>query len=170
SQELSENPPSAAFVATLGRQVVGVVVAERELCTTDRIHCFRSKYRTEDFVAFDRHRQRNQAVLTALALNPIFFGHCRFVLKEVMRLYDKAVVFWESPSSSDLPSSVPWHMVPVRPRRCMQPQPEENDIFEGREDGWKMRGIGRERSEHEWLALYFLSRRFITEPKITANR
>lgn len=78
-----DNPPSAAFVATLGHQVVGVFVASREACGGDEVARIRSEFHVEDFVSFDRHRPRNQALLTALALNPIFAGHCRFALKEV---------------------------------------------------------------------------------------
>lgn len=83
SQELMDNPPSAAFVATMGHQVVGVFVANREACGGDEVARLRSLFELEDFIAFDRHRPRNQAVMTALALNPIFAGHCRFALKEV---------------------------------------------------------------------------------------
>lgn len=81
-----DNPPSAAFVATLGHQVVGVFVASREACGGDELARIRAEFHVEDFIAFDRHRPRNQAVLTALALNPIFAGHCRFALKEVCEL------------------------------------------------------------------------------------
>lgn len=82
-QDLMNNPPSAAFVATLGHQVVGIFVANREACGGDEVARIRSEFHVEDFIAYDRHRPRNQALLTALALNPIFAGHCRFALKEV---------------------------------------------------------------------------------------
>ena len=67
----------------MGHQVVGVFVASREAFGGDEIVRIRSDFEVEDFVSFDRHRPRNQALLTALALNPIFAGHCRFALKEV---------------------------------------------------------------------------------------
>ncbi|CAM9677642.1 unnamed protein product, partial [Ectocarpus fasciculatus] len=158
-----DNPPSAAFVATMGHQVVGVFVANREACGGDEVARLRSLFELEDFIAFDRHRPRNQAVMTALALNPIFAGHCRFALKEVMRLYDKSVIYWCSTPGSDLPKSVPWHMIPVRPRHQMQPRP--GDVAPT-----YTAGGGRKRIDHEPAALYFLSRRFVTEPKVTANR
>eukprot|EP00903_Cladosiphon_okamuranus_P010401 g9839.t1 len=163
SQELIDNPPSAAFVATMGHQVVGVFVANREACGGDEVARIRSEFEVEDYIAFDRHRPRNQAVITALALNPIFAGHCRFALKEVMRLYDKSVIYWRSTPGSDLPSSVPWHMIPVRPRQQMQPQPGDvAPTYTG--------GGGRKKVDSKPAALFFLSRRYVTEPKITANR
>lgn len=67
----------------MGHQVVGVFVANREACGGDEVTRIRSEFEVEDFISFDRHRPRNQAVMTALALNPIFAGHCRFALKEV---------------------------------------------------------------------------------------
>lgn len=42
-----------------------------------------------------------------------------------MRLYNKSVIYWRSEPGSDLPASVPWHMIPVRPRLLMQPQPRK---------------------------------------------
>lgn len=101
-QELIDNPPSAAFVATLGHQVVGVFVANRDACGGDEVARIRAEFEVEDFISFERHRPRNQAVLTALALNPIFAEHCRFALKEVggggMQGYTEAMVlFFVSP-------------------------------------------------------------------------
>ena len=81
-QNLADSPASAAFVATLGHQVVGVFVANGEACGWDELSRIRSEFHVEDFLSFDHHRPRNQALLTALALNPIFAGHCRFALKE----------------------------------------------------------------------------------------
>lgn len=80
---MADNPPSAAFVATLGRQVVGIFVADRGACTGEDVSRIRSDFNVEEFVSFDRHRPRNQAVLVALAINPIFAGQCRFAFKEV---------------------------------------------------------------------------------------
>lgn len=68
----------------MGHQVVGVFVANREACGGDEVARIRSEFEVEDFISYDRHRPRNQAMLTALALNPIFAGHCRFALKEVL--------------------------------------------------------------------------------------
>ena len=42
---------------------------------------------------------------------------------QVMRLYDKSVLYWRSPPDSDLPPEVPWNLIPVRPRRRVQLQP-----------------------------------------------
>ncbi|CAM9574282.1 unnamed protein product [Scytosiphon promiscuus] len=165
SQELIDNPPSAAFVATMGHQVVGVFVANREACGGDEVSRIRSEFEVDDFILYDRHRPRNQAVLTALALNPIFAGHCRFALKEVMRLYDKSVIYWRSTPASDLPKSVPWHMIPVKPRHQMQPQPGDvPPTYTG--------GGGRKRIDNE------VDQRWLREqapwlcdlPKVTANR
>lgn len=76
----------------MGHQVVGVFVANREACGGDEVARIRSEFEVEDFISYDRHRPRNQAMLTVLALNPIFAGHCRFALKEVSCLSCKDVV------------------------------------------------------------------------------
>lgn len=62
--------------------------------------------------------------------------------RKVMRLYDKSVIYWRSAPGSDLPSSVPWHMIPVRPRYQAQPQPgDAAPTYTG--------GGGRKRVDHE---------------------
>ncbi|CAM9236820.1 unnamed protein product, partial [Chrysoparadoxa australica] len=122
-QPLSSNPPTAAFVATLGHQVIGAIVADRASCSVDDIAWLKGNYHVEDFIAFERHKPRSQAKLIKLVLNPIFQGHCRFLLKEIMRLYDKSVLFWMADTATDLPHAVPTAMVPVRPRQRMQEQP-----------------------------------------------
>ena len=72
----------------------------------------------------DKHRARNQAVVTAAVLNPIFNGWSRFLLKEVMRLYGKSLLYYESDPAGGPASAAPQlvlqHMVPVPPRRRIQ--------------------------------------------------
>lgn len=57
-------------------------------------------------------------IVQSLCSSPFSFRN-----PKVMRLYDKSVIYWRSTPGSDLPNSVPWHMIPVRPRQQMQPQP-----------------------------------------------
>lgn len=59
-----------------------------------------------------------------------------------MRLYDKSVLYYRSPPGTDLPTSVPWHMIPVRPRYRMQPQP--GDVATRLSGGGGRRRLGYE--------------------------
>lgn len=70
---------------------------------------------------------------------------------KVMRLYDKSVIYWCSTPGSDLPKSVPWHMIPVRPRHQMQPRP--GDVAPT-----YTAGGGRKRIDHEVCRSIDLSR------------
>lgn len=77
---------------------------------------------------------------------PLMFSfpttHPKTQQSKVMRLYDKSVIYWRSTPASDLPKSVPWHMIPVRPRHQMQPQPGDvAPTYTG--------GGGRKRIDHE---------------------
>ncbi|KAH8085061.1 hypothetical protein JL720_7780 [Aureococcus anophagefferens] len=98
SVPLEEGPNAAAFVAV-------------------------ANYHIEDFVPFERHRARAQASLGLLVVNPIFAAHARFVLKEVMRLYDKTVLYHESALGDRMPPLVLKELVPVRARWRPTPEP-----------------------------------------------
>lgn len=59
-----------------------------------------------------------------------------------MRLYEKSVIYWRSTPRENLPASVPWHMIPLRPRHHRQLQAGEVErSYTG--------GGGKERTDYE---------------------
>jgi len=159
---LSENPREVVFVAMVGRQVIGVVCSNRNSTSTDDVAWLKANYHIESFVVFERHRARNQAVLSHAAINPLFSLHTRFILKEAMRLYDKTVMYHEGLPGEAPSRPILFHFVPVRPRRRMEQQPFQTLPLFYRNDDTSTQG-GPVNS------LHFLSRRLLTEPKLTVN-
>ncbi|CAM9941239.1 unnamed protein product, partial [Phaeothamnion confervicola] len=187
--DLTANPPTFALVATLGRQVVGVAIADRAACSVEAVTWLRANYHVEDAVAYDRHRPKQQARLAHLVLHPFFASCGPLVLREVMRLYDKTVLYWEGrvgPVGSDgsgangglseaggcsdgggpravsfraIPAVVSAAMVPVRPRRRMQPPP-------GREPpSWLRVDKSGAVAPPTPSTLFLVSRRQLTRPR-----
>ena len=115
---LEENPSAAAFVACIGAEPVGLLVADRSVLSSERVVWLKANFDLERYVNMDKHRARNQAVVTAAALNPIFSGWSRFFFKEAMRLYGKSLLYYESDPAGGPASAAPQlvlqHMVPVR--------------------------------------------------------
>ncbi|KAJ8603908.1 hypothetical protein CTAYLR_009707 [Chrysophaeum taylorii] len=125
---LSDNPNEAAFAAVVGDRVVGFVALGRRAASTNAVSWLKANYQVEDYVPFERHRARAQAVLTYCVVDPIFAVHARFVLKEAMRLYDKTVVYHETTTTdvSTPPSPVVLaELAPIRARWRPTPGPTE---------------------------------------------
>ncbi|KAG5189802.1 hypothetical protein JKP88DRAFT_286546 [Tribonema minus] len=142
-KELADNPPQCAFVAMLGRQVVGVLVADRAACGVDELAEIKARYQVEDLVNYERHRPRNHAMIAALVMDPLFAGHSRFFLKEVMRLYDKTVLYWTATPRAAVPDVVVWHMLPARPRRLPQLLNTDGDEAQSALPGGALYAMGR---------------------------
>ncbi|KAH8057270.1 hypothetical protein JL722_6922 [Aureococcus anophagefferens] len=135
SVPLEEGPNAAAFVAVVGGAVVAVVSVSRKAASTNVLNWLKANYHIEDFVPFERHRARAQASLGLLVVNPIFAAHARFVLKEVMRLYDKTVLYHESALGDRMPPLVLKELVPVRARWRPTPEPGGALLLEHRPKG-----------------------------------
>ncbi|GMH79437.1 hypothetical protein TL16_g08145 [Triparma laevis f. inornata] len=182
---LDENPNIISFAATVGGNVIGLVVAHRKTTGVEDINWLRSNYHAEDFIAYDRHRARNQATVSAFAISPTYAGYARYVVREVMRLFDKTVLYYETKPGESVPSIISSQFVPIKPRKRAQP-------FEGQEDVamWKRSvkvadGEGEEGKEEEkggedsgnlfeptpdtGMGLHFITKRLLTEPKINCN-
>jgi NADH dehydrogenase FAD-containing subunit len=117
----------------------------------------------------------------SFAVNPVYWGYARYIMKEIMRLFDKTVIYYESRPKEAIPAIVINQFVPVRPRHRALP-------FEGQDLAlWKrhVKAVegGEEESKEEegkeedkWeptpesgMALQFITKRLLTEPKIACN-
>jgi adenylate kinase len=187
---LDENPTCVAFAVTVGGNLVGVVVAHRRTTSVEDINWLRSNYHVEDFVAYDRHRARNQATISAIAISPTFVKQGRFVIREIMRLYDKSVLYFEAGPGEEIPKVIADEFVGMRPRNRAIPRVDEDaplwtrivregEEKEGDEEPAAKSAAAEETKEGDsdtflpnpatGMTLLFLTKRLLTEPKITCN-
>ena len=61
---LEENPTIASFAVTVGKVLIGVVVVHRKTTNVEDVNWLRGNFHTEDFIAYDRHRARNQGTIS----------------------------------------------------------------------------------------------------------
>jgi len=186
---LDENPNIVTFCVKVGGTLVGLSVVHRKNANIDQINWLRGNYHCEDFISFDRHRARNQATVSAFAISPTYASLARFVLREIMRLYDKTVLYHESGPNELIPSIIVNQFVAVRPRQRATPKPdemlpmwkrvsggeEEKTDGEEKKEGDAVGGsdggqaAGEAPSPHTGMALHFITKRLLTEPKLNCN-
>ncbi|KAJ1620362.1 hypothetical protein T492DRAFT_1078537 [Pavlovales sp. CCMP2436] len=119
-------------------------------------------YCLEDYILFSEHRADGHAQLEQLLINPLFAASTRFVLKELFRKARKSVLYMQLRHDVPVPD-VTREFVQVKPRRQIQLPPHL--------------ALAAARAAHERgggdvppdCALYFLTRKLISEPKIQNN-
>ena len=118
---LRENPADTFFIAMIEHEIVGVMAVSRKQLTNADVEKMRSVYRVDDVVNFERHRLRQQAVISHWVMNPVFSRFSRFMIREVMRFYGKTVLYYKPGANMIPPPEVVDEMVSIRSRRLPQP-------------------------------------------------
>merc|ERR1711871_364272 len=157
--DLKENPGEVCFVVTVANDIVGVVTLSRKIITTEDIDWIRANFQVDEFINYERHRARAQAAITNFALSPIFSKWSRFVLREIMRYYGKSLFYYQCENRSSIPEDLISDVLPVRPRRRMQIQPNVealNDQFINRPSSYGP-------TRHD--PLYFTTKRLLSDPR-----
>lgn len=113
---LTDNPLDICFVARVRNNIVGIVSLSRHLTSSENINWLRRHYAVDEVVNLERHRASNQAMITQWVISPVFYKSCRFILKEVMRLYEKSLLYFEmNEAECAISAEILIEMSPVRP-------------------------------------------------------
>jgi hypothetical protein len=161
--DLRDNPAEVCFCVTLGHTVVGAVALSRRLVSPEDSTWFRANYHIDDLVNFERHRVRNQAVITQWQLDPVYSSFTRRILGEVMRQYGKTLLFYHTPRDVKPPKNVSEEFVALKPRRRMQSGGNMKCEVVARPAA----GIG---GLGNGCPLYFLTKHFLSHPKDVVAR
>lgn len=115
--DLKNNPGEVAFVAIMDSEVVGYLCMSRKATTTENISFMREYYNIDDYISFERHRGRSQAMITKWKMHPCFENWSRYMLRECMRLYHKTLLYvW--PGEGENPEPIVLReMFSAKPRR-----------------------------------------------------
>ena len=167
--ELYDNPQRAAFVVTIGETIVGAVQLSRKILTEDDVLWIRQNYHADELINFDRHRTRNQAVVTQWLLDPVYSSFTRRIVQLVMRTYGKTLLYYHAEADACPPKEVLEEFVPLRPRRRMQQQPQQ-----GSGAGLRVELLERPSAEGGGLGvrcpLFCLSKHLLSRPKDTVTQ
>jgi hypothetical protein len=125
---LNDNPLDVCFVARIRNNIVGIVSLSRHHTSSENINWLRRHFAVEEVVNLERHRASKQAMITHWVVSPVFYKSCRFILREVMRLYEKSLLYFEmNEVECAVSAELPMEMSPVRP----QPDPRASPLAGG---------------------------------------
>jgi hypothetical protein len=120
--ELKDNPAEVSCTATMRGEIIAVVCLTRRQVTNDEVNWLRANYRIEELVAFERHRLRAQAYITSYVGDPLLSPMwARFIVREIMRMYRKTLLYYLSDYRSPTPKELQDVMTAVSPLARMQP-------------------------------------------------
>jgi len=162
--ELADNPMSCSFVIEVAGQLVGVAVLDRKCASSDEINWLKAHFHIEDFVLYSEHRARQQGFLSRFIINPIFARASRHVLKELMRLYRKTVLYYRQYPGVSVPDFLP-QLVQVKRRRLATRTPSQTVPDKTKLETDEV----SKRSEGRGFSLYFLTHKLFSEPKLVNN-
>eukprot|EP00742_Colponemidia_sp_Colp-10_P005991 GILJ01006412.1.p1 GENE.GILJ01006412.1~~GILJ01006412.1.p1 ORF type:complete len:1622 (+),score=306.28 GILJ01006412.1:470-4867(+) len=183
------------FVSICEEQIVGFTVISNVV----DLDFYRATYTVEDFILFSEH-EGGHCRLLHFVLNPIFLKSSRNVLKDVMRLSRKSVLYFEVRPDTVLPD-VFYELIQVRPRklpRLLKRQEAgksnhdhvyraerkklnnssarvktmmrmEGIPFDEDPEAVEQMELERKQKQAEAFALSFVSKKLLSEPKITVN-
>lgn len=117
---LNDNPMEVSFLLLFGSKVVGFVTLSRKKITNEDVNTLRAGYKLDDLIDYERYRTRSQAMITHWILSPIFSRWSRFTIREIMRLYEKTLLYYQGAFSSIPAVEIVDELIPVAPRRAMQ--------------------------------------------------
>jgi hypothetical protein len=117
---LNENPSCVGFSFKFGDKVVGGAVLTRKVLTNEDSCWFRQHYHLDEIVNSSRHRTKNQYILLHWFIEPIFSAWARVILRHLMRMCNKTVLFYHSDKMLPPPKEIMEEFVFVRPKKVME--------------------------------------------------
>ncbi|XP_055494965.1 cilia- and flagella-associated protein 61 [Leucoraja erinacea] len=160
-----DGTPMQVVVADVLSEIVGIAIIRNE----EDIEYIRSHYNIENFIYFNHHQREEHGHLYHFALNPIFYHHTRYFLKEILRITFKSCLYYPIyPKSSRKLQSTHVHsltsalhcLVPVRRRRQIIYPLETLGI------NAPSKRITKQKPKY---ALNHINRKLTLEPKIIIN-
>ena len=134
--ELKDNPASVGFEVKLMGEMIGLVVVNRRFIGNDDINWLRSNFEIESLVNFDRHRAKAQSYVTQFLINPAFSRFARFVLREVMRVMVKTLLFFQPAQHGATPKEIIAENVPSASSPPHGAESRRESAFESTPQRW----------------------------------
>ena len=117
---LEDNPMECSFVIMFGMRVVGFAIISRKSLTDENINKLKEEYNLDDEVDYEKHPLRSQAFITHYLVDPIFSIWFQFTLREMMRMYDKTVLYYQVTGEYVPADEMINKLIPVSPRKAIQ--------------------------------------------------
>lgn len=147
NEPIENNPEQAAFAFIYQEQIVGLTICTREYTTRQLVTWTCNNFAVEDYCDIKEYLSKNQATVLHFVINPLFIPASRFCLQEVMRYYQKELLYYRI-YPDRIFSTIIEEFIQVKPRsRKSMENLTLNSIF----------------------ALSILPFKYLTEPRIKLN-
>mmetsp|Transcript_25436 Transcript_25436/g.42865 ORF Transcript_25436/g.42865 Transcript_25436/m.42865 type:complete len:1363 (+) Transcript_25436:41-4129(+) len=157
--DLMNNPGEVSFTIKVEDEVVGLICMSRKLTTSEDVMHFRNHYMLDDHIIFERHRGRSQAMIVHWVMNPIYSQWSRFVLREVMRVYHKTVLYYHHLTRETKPGiEIMEEMFPVSTRFGPQAKKADAENMNG-EGGYQ-----------QFYPLFFMQKKKLIDKKAKVGK
>jgi hypothetical protein len=158
--DLRDNPAEVCFAVTIGTTIVGTVNLSRRINSNEDAVWLRANYHIDDLINFERHRVRNQAIITQWMLDPVYSPFTRRVVQDIMRQYGKTLLYYHTPRDVCPPKNILEEFVALKPRRRMQSGGTLQAEMVSRPSA-SIGGLGND------CPLYCITKYFLSNPKDT---
>ncbi|KAL7690721.1 putative cilia-and flagella-associated protein [Plasmopara halstedii] len=176
--DLKDLPRHVAFIVRANGRIVGLATLERQ---PDMSSFLPQHFDIDRVARMTIHRPRDLAFVRHLILNPIFASCSRFVLLELMRLFQKTCLMYQVPTEGSDKSSPALfsaldEFVLAPPRRGVRISTARDFQATTRDDENLDDSIKDERERRRQaalcaaFALFVLPKRLLSEPKLTVNQ
>lgn len=118
--DLKDSPSEICLIAVIGSIVVGIINLSRKITTNEDINWLRANYDLDENINYERHRSKAQAAIIHWMINPVYTRWSRFMLKEVMRLTFKSLLYFQSAPMYPIPVEILEELIQSQPRRRIE--------------------------------------------------
>ena len=106
STSLQESPENVCILVKISETVVGVVLLTTKLTSAKDLTWIQNHYNIEDVLNFGFYKSTKQAFITKWLLNPIYTKASKLIIREIMRLYSKTLLYYHSALDSVPPQDM----------------------------------------------------------------
>ena len=166
---LKENPKEICMIVKIADTIIGCVQLSRKVTTDEDIVWLRAHFNADDYLNFDKYRSRNVAAITRWTINPIYIKWSRFILREIMRLTYKKVLFFQGEKALTPPKEILDEFIHLNPRRKMQ-NPRNADSSASMSAAAYPRPSAKQGGLGAEFPLYFISKKNLSHSKLTVTK
>ena len=158
------------YISKIASTLTGIFVTSKDV----NLKYYRSHFHIQDSILLNEHDRRGHTRIIHSVVNPIYERSTRFWLKEILRLSGKTCLYFEISNFTVIPQ-IFQELINVRTRRFPRFLKRRLDIealqhekIEGQSD-MDMGDRDPFDAEESAFALWFTTRRLLSEPKIVKN-
>ena len=159
------------YISKIASTLTGLFVTSKDV----NLEYYRSHFHIQDSILLNEHDRRGHTRIIHSVVNPIYERSTRFCLKEVLRLSGKACLYFEISNFTVIPQ-IFHELINVRTRRFprflkrkLDNDRSPREKIDASKSDMDMADRDPYDADESAFALWFTTRRLLSEPKIVKN-